>query len=196
LACGGAAYYGVQDPAQSILEGVMILITPLYFLWTQLLPALNSMVGLPTESTVPSSNQKSDFDTRMTAIRTLRISLANRAAPAVLEQLDYIIDRCSKIQQVVEHDGRLAQSEQFLNQYLIPIHEWFDTYARLKSRDLDLAEQSIQESETTMLPLVATKINAFLNQLHVVDIAKLSTANIAIELAEKAHVQLEVELHS
>jgi hypothetical protein len=134
-----------------------------------------------------------ECDTRISRMRALKATVAAYASPVVRDQLEYIIDRCDKIQSAIVDDKKVYLSEQFLEEYVKPAQSWLETYARLKSRDLDLARSAVEESEDAMLPLLSRKFNAFYNQLHVGDIAKLATADVAIELAKKAEVKLELE---
>jgi len=151
---------------------------------------------------VPAQQQLADWGQallRFHQVRTLCSSLrAILKEGAAFGQLGEISETMAKVEAVLREDANKRTSVgMLLSDYLIPTALYLEVYERVLKRGLSSAKTAIQDMEEKTLPLMANKIGAIYDQIHVHDIAQLSTASSVFETARTIQVNAEApaELH-
>jgi hypothetical protein len=152
---------------------------------------------------VPTEQQVSEWQQALQKFRqvanlcsSLRSILKEGQA---FNQLGEISETLAKVEAVLKEDANKKTSvAMLLSDYLIPTALYLEVYERVLKRGLSSAKTAIQDMEEKTLPLMATKIGAIYDQIHVNDIAQLSTASSAFEAARTIQVTAEApaELHA
>jgi hypothetical protein len=78
-----------------------------------------------------------------------------------------------------------------VSDYLNPAAQYLRVYERLLKRNLESAQPVVQEMEEKTLPLMAAKIGVLYDQIHVNDVAQLSMASSAFEVARTIALKAE-----
>jgi hypothetical protein len=120
---------------------------------------------------------------------SLRYSIKDEAA---LKHLSEIADTLNKVRQVIREDGnKQSVVPMLVSDYLTPAAQYLRVYERLLKRNLESAQPAVQDMEQKTLPLMAAKIGVLYDQIHVNDVAQLSTASSAFEVARKIELPAE-----
>jgi len=133
------------------------------------------------------------FEQKSTDVANLCSSLRSCVTNEVaLQQLSTIAETLQKVKQVVLEDGnKQSVVPMLVSDYLDPSAQYLRVYERLLKRNLDSAKSVLEEMEQKTLPLMAAKIGVLYDQIHVNDVAQLSTASSAFEVARTLEVKAE-----
>jgi hypothetical protein len=131
------------------------------------------------------------FDDVEQACRSLRLQLKEGPAYNLIGEVSAELQ---KIRVVIEEDSNKRSSvSMLLSDYLVPTEQALRLYERLLKRNVASAQPVLQEMSEKTLPLMHTRIVALFDQIHVGDIARLSTIASAFELARNLEVNVEAE---
>jgi hypothetical protein len=90
-----------------------------------------------------------------------------------------------------EDENKQSVVPMLISDYLIPIEQGLRLYDRLLKRNVNSAQSALQEMEEVTLPLMYAKVVDLYDQIHVGDIAQLSTVASTLEVARRLEVKLE-----
>jgi len=131
------------------------------------------------------------FDDVERACQSLRSQLKEGAA---FDQIGDISAELRKVRSAIEEDStKKSAVPMLLSDYLAPTEQALGLYERLLKRNVTSAQSVLQEMSDKTLPLMHTRIVALYDQIHVGDIARLSTIASAFEVARTLEVDLEAE---
>jgi hypothetical protein len=149
-----------------------------------------SAVALPQQRSVEEQvNQK--FTAIQERCRALRDHLREGSTFGLLNEISLELD---KVRKACKEDGnKQAAVPTLLTDYLEPTEEALCLYERLLKRNVASARSAVEEMERDTLPLMRDTISALYDQIHVVDVARLSTIASKFQVARKLDVKLAAE---
>jgi hypothetical protein len=106
-------------------------------------------------------------------------------------QLARAIVRSTQILAIIRDEDKGHAAEEFASQYLAALESFVELYTRFLSRDIALAKEALEHSESTTLPGIVDKLDQLYSQLHVGDIAKLATLDTEISVSKKIELTAE-----
>jgi hypothetical protein len=128
-------------------------------------------------------------------VRNLCQALRQRLVEGpAFDQLGAISTELERVRAAVEEDSNKQSAlGTLLSDYLVPTEQALRLYDRLLKRNVGSAQDSLREMSEKTLPLMRQKIITLYDQIHVADIAQLSTVAASFEVARPLEVKLEAE---
>jgi len=111
---------------------------------------------------------------------------------AAFDQVGNISAGIDRVSAAIEEDqNKQSVVPMLISDYLVPIEQGLRLYERLLKRNLSSAQAALKEMEEDTLPLMHSKVVDLYDQIHVGDIAQLSTVASTLEVARRLEVRLE-----
>jgi hypothetical protein len=126
-----------------------------------------------------------DAESKLIAIAAKYSEAHTVISQSARAQLSRAIARSGQILEVIENDHKGHAAQAFTDEYLQPLESFIELYTRLLTRDVSIAKEAMEHSETMTLPSIVSKLDELYTQLHVGDIAKLATLDTEVSVPSK-----------